>query len=478
MLFDVKYIFAILFINLTIISAEESSYAGFLNLQKFDSSQLGLFSTWSDIDDYACNCGSDKTGPAVDKIDDCCRIHKSCYNEITLRRNSCDAQKNIYSLILNDNAIKCDSNGDECEYAFCDCDREAAQCFKKYLSSLNPSLKNFSKEKCNNDVKKLSFTPPPNPVCCPAGSMQNETQDGCNLCRPGTYSPEPCYSDPTSTCSICETCIPCPRGFYCEGFGTITPIVCPAGTIVNYNKDGCNPCLAGTYGNYAGFSETDCIYCQTCNTCPPGYECPLPGTVTPTICPTGTMQAHNHTQCNSCLPGHYSDQEGLFDPHCRECQSCKTCLPGYECPNYGTVNPIICPQGTIQAQNNTQCNLCLPGTYNDQVGYSGTHCADCETCQPCIPGYFCPSFGTIVPEICPAGTMVNREKTGCNQCRPGTYSSQPGYNNPNCEECTSCLNCPENNICPGPGQTVPVPCQPGFIPNFYATECIVDLGQW
>ena len=467
MLFDVKYLFAILFINLTIISAEESNY--------------DLFSSWSDIDDYGCNCGSDKNGLAVDKVDDCCRIHKSCYNEINLRRNSCDAQKKIYSIFLNDNSINCDLNGDECQYGICECDKEAARCLKKYLGSLNPIFKSYGKDNCDKDAKKRSIEinsgslalPPP--ICCPAGSMLNATGDGCNQCRPGTYSDEPCYRDPE--CQICESCKNCPPGYSCPGYGTITPIICPTGTMQNHVRDGCNACAAGTYADQPGYFDTSCIQCQTCRTCWPGYECPTPGTVIPIICPQGTMQAQNHTQCNLCLPGKYSDQPGYFDLHCTTCQSCKNCWPGYQCPIYGTTEPEVCPPGTMQAQDNTHCNLCLPGTYSDLPGYYDLTCVHCETCKRCLPGYYCPNYGTITPIICPAGSMVNEKKDGCNLCAPGTYSSVPGYYDPFCVDCKYCLNCAREHICPGPGQINPESCPAGTIPDDQAVACIPGVGQ-
>jgi hypothetical protein len=60
-----------------------------------------------------------------------------------------------------------------------------------------------------------------------------------------------------------------------------------------------------------------CIYC------PPGYYCPLYDQLAPVICPAGTYSTGAAMVCTNCIAGYYQDVEGSF--------YCKYCPVGYIC---------------------------------------------------------------------------------------------------------------------------------------------------
>ncbi|XP_013386679.1 basic phospholipase A2 PA-5 [Lingula anatina] len=92
--------------------------------------------------DYGCYCGYGGSGQTVDAMDECCKIHDKCLNTV----GSCYTYYAFYSY------TGCDGSGTDatcrppsyywfygqCRYKLCQCDLEAAKCFKNALPSFNP----------------------------------------------------------------------------------------------------------------------------------------------------------------------------------------------------------------------------------------------------------------------------------------------------------------------------------------------------
>ena len=100
----------------------------------------------------------------------------------------------------------------------------------------------------------LRNTPQAANVCkrgfvCPRGSGE---ATGIGACPTGFYCPTSSHAG-----------IPCPPRYYCPNYGTVTPLICPAGT---FNAE---------------FGQ------RNCSKCPMGYICPISGMLTPMKCPRG-----------------------------------------------------------------------------------------------------------------------------------------------------------------------------------------------
>lgn len=98
-------------------------------------------------------------------------------------------------------------------------------------------------------------------------------------CPPGSYQDS-------------GACLQCASGFTCAG-GLAAPEPCPAGTandrVGSSNATlACVGCASGMYGRLAGQT--------TCESCPPGYACPLPD-AEPTICGPGTFASVSASEC-------------------------------------------------------------------------------------------------------------------------------------------------------------------------------------
>ena len=299
----------------------------------------------------------------------------------------------------------------------------------------------------------------------------------------------------------------CPQGYYCEA-GSTNGVVCPAGT---YNPttgaeslSGCNNCPAG----YACPNTATVMYSIQCRR---GFYCPQSSTnyePPASICTAGNYCPTGSAVMLKCPAGTYQDQTEQY--------SCQTCPPGFYCPiGCTTYVPNICPMGYYCPSGTTYSTQypCPVGTYNPLQGQQLQ-----STCQSCTPGYYCNTLGqSAVTGACAAGFYCNAGSTsprpinaaqGGGICTKGTYcpsgstsptNCDPGYYCPNnqmsatagkCAAGYYCVSgatsptptdgttgniCPSQSYCPA-GTSTPIQCNVGYlIPYegaFQSSECV------
>ena len=285
------------------------------------------------------------------------------------------------------------------------------------------------------------------------------------------------YGPPPGYCTLCgvgfyaarfdnegNDCEPCPQGALCpydhdEDKGTFpwTLIWCQPGEFVETGK---------------GFTFDDC------KPCPAGHYCPGEGEIYPCTqlgqvceggcidkcykCPNGTFANHDHTKCEMCDRGSYSDDglickkcpagtygdmEGLTNSSCSGlCDYGHYCLEGstkptqYECPagtygdNKGLTNKwcsglceigTYCPKGSKSRYGIS----CPAGRYGEKPGLDNALCSG-----PCSPEHWCP-IGSVSPinMKCTNGNISRVGDPYCYQCVPGHYSNRNRF--PQCTDC-------------------------------------------
>ncbi|XP_006031547.1 phospholipase A2, membrane associated-like [Alligator sinensis] len=98
---------------------------------------------------YGCFCGLGGKGTPVDATDRCCYAHDCCYRRA--KQRGC---KNPVTTSYNHRIITCLDASNSCKREFCDCDRAAALCFKRTLSTYKGSYLFYPSKKCGG--KKLT----------------------------------------------------------------------------------------------------------------------------------------------------------------------------------------------------------------------------------------------------------------------------------------------------------------------------------
>ncbi|XP_074657046.1 acidic phospholipase A2-like [Tubulanus polymorphus] len=107
----------------------------------------------SDFNEYGNYCGKGGSGRVLDQIDRCCKVHDDCYGRIS--NNECKSKSfwdilftsvylNRYAWKMQNGAIICESTNNRCDMVLCQCDKTAAECFKKNLRFYNPARKSSS----------------------------------------------------------------------------------------------------------------------------------------------------------------------------------------------------------------------------------------------------------------------------------------------------------------------------------------------
>ncbi|CAH1233419.1 SCUBE3 [Branchiostoma lanceolatum] len=115
---------------------------------------------------------------------------------------------------------------------------------------------------------------------------------------------------------------------------------------------------------------------------------------------------------------------------------------------------------TCKYQHERHCvEGCKPGQKAVKTGESGT------TCHKCQAGHEC-KLGDEREDICPAGSASNEERTKCEPCAAGEFSSTPGA--------ASCHKCPAGKYSTGGGSTTCLPCPAGkYSSTAGSTGCTV-----
>ena len=224
------------------------------------------------------------------------------------------------------------------------------------------------------------------------------------------------------------SCLLCPGGFYCEGYG---------------NKNYSGKCSEGFYCPVGVDSPTPSMY-----KCQPRYYCPN-GSSSMINCTGGNycQTSMLSSPTGECFPGYYCPINSL-NPNER------VCPPGYFCGK-GTEIPSPCPKGTYSASergvNNTVCLLCTAGFYCNTTGMSmhGKECDFGYYCPPgqyeptppaymCIEGHFC-GLGFPLPQRCENGTFQNNKgASSCIKCPRGYY----------CDNTVSPVDSLNGRLCP------------------------------
>ncbi|XP_034024625.1 multiple epidermal growth factor-like domains protein 6 [Thalassophryne amazonica] len=286
------------------------------------------------------------------------------------------------------------------------------------------------------------------------------------FCPRGTPVPLPCPAgtfNPLTGNAHQDNCTTCPRGYYCQGEGTVQPALCPAGY---YCPPGLIlglefPCPSGTVQNQVGASTPD-----ACTLCPAGMFCSQPGLSQPTgLCEGGFYCPAGSTSPNSTAYQTNSTRSSL-------------CPSGHYCP-VGTGYPLPCPHGSLSTsaglKDIEECSLCPPGLFCDRPAL-----VKLTDAQPCHAGYVClggsstptPSDG-FFGYLCPAGHSCPVGSSTEMSCEPGTYSPSPGAADciicPKGTMCSSSATvepsiCPTGHFCPA-GTVWPQPCPVGTLSN-------------
>ncbi|KAM3611555.1 uncharacterized protein V6R79_020424 [Siganus canaliculatus] len=92
--------------------------------------------------DYGCWCGTRASGPALDDVDLCCKIHDTCWSDVVSA--GCSSFLDlplmaVYGYTCSDQQVTCSASNSRCQAAACECDRAAAECFAK--TTYNEGLK-------------------------------------------------------------------------------------------------------------------------------------------------------------------------------------------------------------------------------------------------------------------------------------------------------------------------------------------------
>ncbi len=309
----------------------------------------------------------------------------------------------------------------------------------------------------------------PQGTICPSGSLDHPTS-----CAPATYQ------DLTGQ----TTCKSCTNGNFCDRYQMTAQSPCPAGYYcpAGQTSGKANICEPGFYCPAGSATHTACPHGYYCadyglaaatGTCSPGYYCTLGAKVpnptdgvTGNICGTGKycpdgdqivvcaagtynelMGSQSATDCIACAAGEKCDTAGLAYPT-------TNCAAGKYCASSGVeVDCTIghmCPSGTVAEI------LCLPGSYQDQVGQA--------TCKDCPAGSYCnfdTTLGYTVAITCPKGYYC--------PAKTADYKSYPcpvTKFNPNTGsiDATACQSCTTNFYCMNSGQdAVSGPCADGYL---------------
>ena len=259
---------------------------------------------------------------------------------------------------------------------------------------------------------------------CPLGSYCEEGSSGPTKCPLNTYGPS------VGLRSDLE-CDSCPAGYHCEegtpGYPTFQHI-CPRG---HYCQERTNPvpCPAGKYGPRNGLKEeADCHLCQpgrVCaegsmqgQPCPTGHYCPQSGQSYAIPCPPGTYNpgtgARDSARCRQCPAGRFccDPRYTTWAPSAAVNQAVADCRGG-------TVNPVVCPIGSLQERNGQMsCDYCPPGRRCTTTGLA-------KPDEYCEYGKFCPLGTGLTGEPCPVGTYNDFNNAtsfdDCLDCHAGTY---------------------------------------------------------
>ncbi|EOB04743.1 Phospholipase A2, membrane associated, partial [Anas platyrhynchos] len=133
---------------LAVLSAWGSSQAGgnLWDLQKMLTKVTGR-NAFLYYSSYGCYCGLGGRGRPKDATDRCCHAHDCCYSRLKSSSRGCNPVLVPYKYSIQGSQIVC-GGGSTCQTTACECDKAAAECFKRTLGTYNKSYKNYLNLRC------------------------------------------------------------------------------------------------------------------------------------------------------------------------------------------------------------------------------------------------------------------------------------------------------------------------------------------
>ncbi|XP_031762319.1 basic phospholipase A2 homolog Vur-S49 [Xenopus tropicalis] len=96
---------------------------------------------------YGCHCGFGGQGPPTDEIDWCCHVHDCCFGRTA--NMGCNPKWKRYDFHFVNGTVTCNSTeNSECAQQACECDREAALCFKQHNDKYGWQYRVYGRHKC------------------------------------------------------------------------------------------------------------------------------------------------------------------------------------------------------------------------------------------------------------------------------------------------------------------------------------------
>ncbi|EKX33343.1 hypothetical protein GUITHDRAFT_120460 [Guillardia theta CCMP2712] len=335
---------------------------------------------------------------------------------------------------------------------------------------------------------------------CAAGSYKNSTGSGdyCSITSIFTKS------DSNTSCVPCEpgtnkinlgdyACVSCPENYYSEAYALDTACKpCPAFTTsaagssriedcqcvagyTNFNgSNGCVPCAAGPYKNFAAsfictlcpentyssaIGATSVLQCTSC----PLHSTSIPGASKLEDCKCDSGFQKIGVDCVSCGLGRY----GNGTEACKDCPadtysittlsaSVASCLP---CPSNSvapssSVNVLACrcKEGYTANSDGVACAACQSGYYKNYQGKG--------PCVACAIGFYMQTAASVTIDDClPCPALTTTLANGSSLissclCQVGYYKDQISDN--------ACTPCPSDTFSAQIGAVASTTCKPCF----------------
>jgi len=240
-----------------------------------------------------------------------------------------------------------------------------------------------------------------------AFEMAPGLKETCAFCPPGTYKSE-AGTKPQDIVS----CRYCREGKYSTKYGASVCELCAPGTFSNQigsiSSTSCTECYVGTYqSGYGMASENSCLNCQAgqftsargftrCSLCTAGKFSDSIAASSPSLCATfcvsGTYSRAGASACVSCYFGKFATGVGMTD-----IVACKSCSAGKYASIRAASSCGVCSHGLYSRGDSSNCELCLPGTFSDQI--------ESSMCHNCWSGTYSSSYGSSACQYCPAGYL-------------------------------------------------------------------------
>ena len=312
-------------------------------------------------------------------------------NQKLININTCEKEAKIYLYVAQNNCTMNETSNNYCQ-----------QCIPDYGKNIieNKCYHKSEKYENSNQISNNCEINNNNCICsiCPKGTyIKDNFSQICEKCKKGEYSNK---EDNIN-------CEKCPEGYFSNKIGASMCEKCPEGYTSSVGSDKCyKDCEPGYYSNG-----------DICIPCKPGY-----------------YSQSSSTTCLECIPGTYTNKEGM--------EKCLKCEPGTFNNIYKAITCIDCPVGYYSSlSGSTECIKCPLGTFNSIIGNNN--------CEKCDFGYYNDQLGANYCKLCQPNFYSDKEgSTFCKECEINKYSLF-GFNKClSCEETIlHCTNCSKQGLC-------------------------------